>query len=121
MTTHEQLRQDLDEGVFVTLRAMADDAEERGDPFMASGYRWLAETRREPWWDHKQDCYYWQKDWKPDRFLGATVYRSPRNRLPTSAWESARGGYSSRGRAYVQAAFGVASWLRKEAERGGKA
>lgn len=47
-TDREALFHDLDNGIWVTLRAIADTYEEEGNVRMAEAYRWIAETRRFP-------------------------------------------------------------------------
>ena len=53
------LLHDLDEGIFVTLRAIADTYEEEGNEKMAEAYRWMADNRRAPlrmWQGHGPDA-----------------------------------------------------------------
>lgn len=105
MTTDETaLLRDLDEGRWLTLRAMADLAESEGRDAEAAGWRWLAERKKMP------QCAGWSSPsyaWMPLQSLDSS-YRCG---LPCGL---AVREYASEAAAYVAAAKAVGEWLAAE-------
>jgi hypothetical protein len=48
MTDRDRIERDIDQGPWPALLALADMAEEAGDPALAAGYRWLASLKKFP-------------------------------------------------------------------------
>lgn len=61
MTNRESLLASIDTFAYLTLSALADDAEESGDSVRAMGYRWLAEKRKWPILHADGDYYAWYR------------------------------------------------------------
>ncbi len=52
------LERDIDEGLWITLRAIGDIHEERGNVLLAEAYRWMARQRRLPLLRQRQ--WHWE-------------------------------------------------------------
>lgn len=59
VTIREQLLTSLDDGPWLTYLALADEAEEAGDPHLAAGWRWLKREMRHPDYHPHSDRWGW--------------------------------------------------------------
>ncbi len=108
----QALLADLDEGPFLTLRAMADHAEGSGDDVLSRGLRWLAENRRSPT-KRRAEWMWWLDDTGERSKIEADDL--PQDIMPGG--DSAiglRGKTSSE--AYLNAGRAVGEWLLKQQE-----
>jgi hypothetical protein len=122
------LEASLDAPPWLTLLALADWHEERGEAGIAAGYRWLVAWERSPTWMRGNNRWRWytalyfQPRRKPTR---RAINWNHADDLPdvTLQWASCHNGrasdYRTRSRAYRAAAWAVGRWL-KEAESAGQ-